>query len=161
MVYYVSLGSNLGERQSNLEQAISFLKGKGTILKVSAVYETNPVSMALGSRYFLNQVVCLECLDSPPDLLHSIKEFERSMGRDIGDSHRKNRAIDIDILLADRLIYRSEELTIPHREMAHRAFVLIPLAEIAAHLRHPELHQTIKEILDNLTTAETVKRITG
>jgi 2-amino-4-hydroxy-6-hydroxymethyldihydropteridine diphosphokinase len=161
MVYYVSLGSNLGERRSNLDQAISFLRGKGTILKVSAVYETSPVSMAPGSRYFLNQAVCLECLDSPPDLLHSIKEFERRMGRDIGDSHRKDRVIDIDILLAERLIYRSDELTIPHREMTRRAFVLIPLAEIAPHLCHPELQQTIEDILDNLATAETVKRIRG
>jgi 2-amino-4-hydroxy-6-hydroxymethyldihydropteridine diphosphokinase len=161
MVYYVSMGSNLGDRQFNLDRALSFLKSKGTVLKVSAVYETSPVSMAPGSRHFLNRVVCLECVDSPLDLLHSIKAFEKNMGRDIRDSHGKDRTVDIDILLADRLIYRSKELTIPHREMSRRAFVLIPLAEIAPHLSHPVLNQTVGEILKGLRTAEKVKLFGG
>lgn len=159
MIYYLSLGSNLGDRRSYLKRAVAFLKGRGTLQKMSAVYETSPVFMTPGASDFLNQVVCLKSDDSPPELLRLIKEFEKSMGRDIERSHNKNRTIDIDILLANRSIYNSPALTVPHPKMADRAFVLIPLAEIAPRLRHPVLRQTIGEILKSLKITDKVKRV--
>lgn len=154
MKYYLSLGTNLGNRKTNLEKAISFLKNIGKILNISSIYETAPVDMPPGSDNFYNLVLCLESNLSPHDLLNTIKEFEKNQGRDISASQKMPRLIDIDILLADDLIVAEKNLYIPHKKMHQRAFVLVPLAEIAAHLLHPVLKKTIKDILDVLCSSE-------
>ena len=102
--YYLSLGSNLGDRGANLQKAVSFLKKVGRILKVSAIYETAPVDMEPGTGHFYNLVLCAVSRLAPLQLLGRIKEFEKSMGRDISNSHKRPRVIDIDILLAGDLI---------------------------------------------------------
>jgi 2-amino-4-hydroxy-6-hydroxymethyldihydropteridine diphosphokinase len=158
MKYYLSLGANLGDRKSNLEKAVSFLKEVGVILKVSTIYETEPVDMALGTNNFYNLVLCVESEISPALLLSKIKEFEKSMGRDINNSHKLPRPIDIDILLAGDLILNREDLIIPHKEMARRAFVLVPLVEIAPDLMHPVLKKPVIDILQNLEP-QSVKKI--
>ncbi|MCI0471447.1 MAG: 2-amino-4-hydroxy-6-hydroxymethyldihydropteridine diphosphokinase [Candidatus Aminicenantes bacterium] len=154
MKYYLSLGSNLGDRKTNLEEAVSFLKNRGKILNISSIYETSPVDMPPGSANFYNLVLCLESDFSPYALLGAIKEFEKNQGRDTGASQKMPRPIDIDILLADDLIVAGKELYIPHEKMHKRAFVLAPLAEIAASMLHPVLKKTIKDILDVLCSAE-------
>ncbi len=156
MNYYLGLGSNLGQRQDNLEKAHLFLKKLGQIVKVSSVYETKPLGMAEGTRDFLNQALHLVCDLTPPELLVKIKAFEKSMGRDIEQKTivKQPRVIDIDILLVGEeddasqaaLEMNQEELVIPHPRMAKRGFVLLPLAEIAPHLVHPVLHKTIAEL---------------
>jgi 2-amino-4-hydroxy-6-hydroxymethyldihydropteridine diphosphokinase len=147
MIYYLGLGSNMGDRLSNIRQALGFLKTEGTILKISSIYETEPMGMAEGTEKFYNLAISFDSALSPPSLLKTIKNFEKSMGRDLNDSSNKPRTIDIDILLAESQIINTESLTIPHKEMAFRGFVLIPLNEIAPDVFHPVLDKKIKEIL--------------
>lgn len=149
--YYLSLGSNLGDRRAYLRKAVSFLETIGRVLKISSLYETEPVDMGPGTEDFYNQVVCFAAELSPLELLGRIKEFEKSMGRDITGSHKRSRKIDIDILLAGDLILHREELIIPHREMHKRSFVLEPLAEIAPGIIHPVLKKNAAELLSALT----------
>jgi len=150
MRYYLSIGSNMGDRQANLDAAFSFLKGIGEILKVSSIYKTAPVDMPPGSDNFYNQVLILKSTVPPPGLLKEIKKFEKSMGRDITHSHKRSRIIDIDILLASDLILDEKNLVIPHREMHKRAFVLIPLLEISPTLLHPLLRKRVKDLVQHL-----------
>ena len=159
MLYYLSLGSNIGSRKIYLQQAIVFLKKAGNILKISSVYETEPVSMNVPSKKFLNVVLSIEYPLDPLKLLSKIKKFEREMGRNLINSHNKPRTIDIDILMAGDLILNTEKLTIPHREMTRRAFVLIPLNEIAPELIHPVEKIPIKKILNNLKNQKRVLKI--
>ena len=151
-LYYLSLGSNLGNKAANIENAIDFLRGKGKILKISPLYETEPVGMEPDTEDFYNLVLNLQTPPSlsPLQLLREIKKFESSMKRDISHSHNLPRTIDIDILLADDRVIKSKELTIPHQEMTKRAFVLVPFCEIAPDVVHPVLEKTIKEILEQL-----------
>lgn len=153
MRYYLALGSNMGDRLSNMQRATAFLKTIGTVLKVSSIYETFPVAMAPGAGNFYNQVLCLDSDLSPHDLLKAAKEFEKSMGRDVttpAASHNKPRTMDIDILLAEDRIIDTEDLTVPHKEMHRRDFVLVPFNEIAAGVIHPVLKQSIAEILSGM-----------
>jgi 2-amino-4-hydroxy-6-hydroxymethyldihydropteridine diphosphokinase len=146
MLYYLALGSNMGDRPTHIRQAIDFLKSIGTVSKISSMYETSPVAMAPGTGNFYNLVLSFQTDLSPHDLLETIKKYEKRMGRDITNSHHKPRTIDIDILLAEDRIIDSETLTIPHKEMHRRAFVLVPLNEIAPEVIHPVLKKKIKEI---------------
>lgn len=154
MLYYLALGSNLGDRLSNIEEATDFLNSIGKVLKVSSIYETLPVGMADGAGNFYNLVLLLESNLSPHELLKAVKGCEKKMGRDISSpaaSHKKPRFMDIDILLVEDLIIENEILSIPHKEMHKREFVLVPLKEIAPTLIHPVLNQSITEILSSLT----------
>jgi len=152
MIYYLSLGSNQGDKTANINKAIDFLRGIGDIEDVSSLYETEPVGMEPGTGNFYNLVLCIQIPSSlsPFDLLREIKEFERRMGRDIAHSHNLPRIIDIDILLAGEQVINTEKLVIPHQEMTKRAFVLIPLHEIAPGLVHPVLKKPVKELLRHL-----------
>jgi 2-amino-4-hydroxy-6-hydroxymethyldihydropteridine diphosphokinase len=151
-IYYLSLGSNLGDRLAHLRQALVFLRELGDVLKVSSAYETGPVGMAEGAGDFYNMAVALRSSLAPEQLLQAIKGYERLRGRDLSHSHYQPRAIDIDILMAERpdrpegLIIETEQLTIPHKQMVNRAFVLAPLEEIAPSAVHPVLKKTVKEL---------------
>ena len=109
MKYYMSLGSNLGNRKNNLQKAISFLRKKGKISKISSVYETEPVSMNISAKKFLNLVLSIESTLDPFKLLSKIKEFEKKMGRNLENSKNKPRTIDIDILIAGNQILNTEK----------------------------------------------------
>ncbi len=159
MIYYLSLGSNSGDRRHNMKEALKFLNTVGNVQKESALYSTTPVGMPAGTRMFLNQAIALESNDEPAALLKKIKAFERRMGRDLERSHYADRTIDIDILLAGQVVLDSRELAIPHPQMANRAFVLAPLAEIAANACHPVMNKTIHLLLSQLQTTEIVKKI--
>jgi len=161
MIYYLSLGSNQGDKIANINKAINFLQGIGDIEEVSSLYETEPVGMEAGSGNFYNLVLSMQVPPalSPVDLLREIKEFERRMGRDIAHSHNLPRIIDIDILLAGEQVINTEELMIPHQEMIKRAFVLIPLNEIAPGIMHPLLKKTAKELLHQLPAKNKMHRV--
>jgi 2-amino-4-hydroxy-6-hydroxymethyldihydropteridine diphosphokinase len=153
---YFSLGSNLGDRESHLRDALARLEANGCIVALSSFYETEPVDFT-DQAWFLNCAVALETTQPPEELLASILRIEQQMGRE--RTQRKGpRIIDIDILLFDDAIIDSPALTIPHPAMHERRFVLQPLAEIAPQTKHPARGKTIQELLDALPPGQEVRR---
>jgi 2-amino-4-hydroxy-6-hydroxymethyldihydropteridine diphosphokinase len=154
---YLSLGSNIGDRESQLRRAQAQLGAAGRVLKVSSFYETEPVEFTQ-QPWFVNCALALETTRTPQQLLSEILTIEREMGRR-REQNKGPRSLDIDILLfADRII-DSKDLTIPHPAMHQRRFVLEPLAEIAPETEHPVLHKTIRELLDALPPGQPLRRI--
>ena len=149
---YLSLGSNLGDRRANLEQALERLKDLGEVTATSSFYETAPVDFTRQPE-FLNLAVALATEKMPKQLLHALLEIERSLGRkrtSAAAAVKGPRTLDIDILLFGSAIIDTAELTIPHPRMHERRFVLEPLAEIAPDLRHPVFKRTMRELRDAL-----------
>ncbi len=147
-VIYLGLGSNIGDRQANLEQSLGLLAEKMDILAVSSIYETPPWGYA-DQPAFYNQAVKAETCLTPLALLEFIKSTESGMGRKPTFRYGP-RCIDVDILFYDDLVIATETLTIPHPQLAERAFVLAPLAEIAPELVHPESGRTITALLEEV-----------
>lgn len=146
MTYYLSLGSNMGDRHGFLKAGMERLGELGLIGRVSPIYRTIPVGMAPGTPEFLNLALRLDTVIEPRYLLRHIKEIETDLGRDMTPGPARSRPLDIDILLAEDRIIDSPELTIPHPRLAERAFVLIPLARIAPRVLHPVLGATVNEL---------------
>lgn len=155
-IAYLSLGSNVGNRQQNLRSAIGQLSRLGKVIAVSSFYETEPVEFT-DQPWFLNCAVSLETPLQPAQLMNDLLGIEREMGRERG-RHKGPRLIDLDILLFGDAVLKTPELTIPHPAMAERRFVLQPLAEIAPELRHPDLNKTVRELLSELPPGQTVQR---
>ena len=153
---YLSLGSNLGEREENLRNAIERLREVGEVAAVSSFYETEPVEFT-AQPWFLNLAVELRTELMPKQLLAAVLRIEREMGRKRLQP-KGPRLIDIDILLFGNAAVKSTGLTIPHPAMQERKFVLAPLAEIAPEVRHPVLKTTVKEMLQELPTGSPVVR---
>lgn len=153
---YLSLGSNVGDREKNLREAIRQLEAFGRVPSVSSFYETEPVEFT-EQPWFLNCAVALETSQSPSALMRGIVEIECEMGR-VRVQKKGPRIIDIDILLFGDEIVKTPDLKIPHPAMAERRFVLEPLAEIAGQARHPALKKTIAELLHDLPAGQTVRK---
>ena len=144
---YLSLGSNIGDREPNLRAALDRLAAAGVrIRRVSPLYETEPVDLT-AQRWFVNLVAEAETDLFPRQLLARTQRIERALGR-IRTVPKGPRTIDIDILLYGNSIVRSDILEIPHPRMAERRFVLVPLADLAPALRHPATRLTVREMLD-------------
>ena len=129
---YLSLGTNLGSREDNLERALRLLQEQvGALLRRSSVHETTPWGFE-SSHMFLNLCVCMATSLSPLQLLAATKQIERQMGRTqkSEQGHYADRVIDIDILLYDDAHVNESELMIPHPHMYERDFVMLPLNEI-------------------------------
>jgi 2-amino-4-hydroxy-6-hydroxymethyldihydropteridine diphosphokinase len=143
----LSLGSNLEDRQNNLENATAALGPAGVhVRKVSSLYETQPVDY-FDQPWFLNCVVQAETELDPQALLHALQGIETLLGRKKAAIPKGPRIIDLDILLyADEAI-DTPELQIPHPRMLQRRFVLVPLAEIAPQLRHASWNASVVELL--------------
>ena len=156
---YLGLGSNLGQREENLQQALQLLRQKITIIKVSSFYDTEPVGYAKQAN-FVNAVCQTITSYNPEELFKFIKKIEFDMGR-IANFPGGPRIIDIDILFYGSEIINSPQLTIPHPRIAERAFVLIPLTEIAPGLVHPVSHKTVQELVALLDKTKKVKRLTS
>jgi 2-amino-4-hydroxy-6-hydroxymethyldihydropteridine diphosphokinase len=138
---YLGLGSNLGDRQANLEKALSLLDAK--ILRISSFYETEPMYVT-DQPAFLNMAVEIETEMLPRDLLEHILSIEQTMGR-IRTLNKGPRNIDIDLLLYGNEIIDEPGLVIPHPAIADRKFVLDPLSEIAPDLVHPVTKRKISQ----------------
>jgi len=153
---YLSLGSNVGDRAANLRTAINRVGSLGDVMAVSSFYETEPVEFA-AQPWFLNCTVELDTEKMPKQLLAGILDIEREMGRRRVQK-KGPRTLDIDILLFGDSIIQTKGLTIPHRAMHERRFVLEPLAEIAPEARHPVIKRTVRELRDALPPGQAVRR---
>jgi 2-amino-4-hydroxy-6-hydroxymethyldihydropteridine diphosphokinase len=158
MIYFLSLGSNLGQKGNNLRRALSLLRKEGIrILRSSSLYETEPVGV-LDQPWFYNQVVEAEADFSPRGLLKLLKKIEQRMGRK--DSAQKApRKIDLDILLAENAVIRTKELVIPHPRLEKRNFILVPLSEIAPGIVHPVLETKIEDLAKKSEDPSIVKKL--
>jgi 2-amino-4-hydroxy-6-hydroxymethyldihydropteridine diphosphokinase len=146
---YLGIGTNLGDREANLQRAVDLLPGAGvTPRRVSSTYETKPMYVT-DQPMFLNIVLEGETGSFPRILLKRLKQIERLMGRK-NTVEKGPRIIDIDILLFGKFVVNAPELVIPHPHMAERRFVIEPLAELAPDLRHPVSRLRMKEILGKL-----------
>src|SRR5271157_667119 len=145
---YLGMGANLGDRQGNLVQAIQSIRASASVESIASFYETKPVGY-LEQPDFLNTACQITTDLSPLELLHFLKQIERQMGRQ-ASFRNAPRPIDIDILLYDDLVLDTPELIIPHPRMTDRAFVLVPLAEIAPTVIHPTLNLSISELLQRV-----------
>lgn len=157
----LSLGASEGHRRASLSEALRRLERAGLApVRVSGVWETEPVGAAAGPRWFCNLAVVAETTLGPLEALAACLRVERDMGR-VRDPGRPGgpRTIDIDLLACGDDVVRDAELTLPHPRLHERRFVLAPLAEIDPDWRHPLLGRTVREMLDGLTAAEAVRRL--
>ncbi|HWY03234.1 MAG TPA: 2-amino-4-hydroxy-6-hydroxymethyldihydropteridine diphosphokinase [Candidatus Acidoferrum sp.] len=154
---YLSLGSNIGERENYLRDAMARLESQGHVVSGSSFYETEPVEFT-DQAWFLNCVVVVETTEPPEKLMAAILKIEHEMGRQ-RMQNKGPRVIDIDILLYSDKIIDLPELTVPHPAMHVRRFVLEPLAEVAPDIRHPLLNKTICELVDALPAGQIVQKL--
>jgi 2-amino-4-hydroxy-6-hydroxymethyldihydropteridine diphosphokinase len=128
---YLGLGSNVGDRRANLQAAVEDLWAHDVVpLAASSVYETEPVGEVLDQRDFYNACLRIETPLTPHGLLDACKAVERALGRAPGGVRHGPRPIDVDVLLVEGVVYESERLRLPHREVTTRRFVLVPLLEL-------------------------------
>lgn len=143
---FLSLGSNLGDREANLKGAVNRLEAAGVhVLRRSSIYETEPRDLP-DQPWFLNLVIEVETELFPRMLLARTQAIELGMGRKRTVA-KGPRSIDIDILLFENFVIDTRELQVPHPRMSERRFVLEPLAELAPELAHPAIGKTVREML--------------
>jgi 2-amino-4-hydroxy-6-hydroxymethyldihydropteridine diphosphokinase len=150
----VALGSNLGDREAQLDSAVAELSAlpHTRCLAVSSWHPTAPVDAPLGSPPFLNGAALLETTLSPGALLERLQQIERTHLR-VRDVANGPRTLDLDLVLHGDAQQDGPELTLPHPRAHERAFVLVPAAEVAPEMLHPGLGRTLSELRDALTTA--------
>ena len=155
--YHISIGSNIGNRIKNIQETIDLIHSRiASLLSISSIYETE--SIGFEGDDFFNICASFNSFESPHFIMNEFLEIEKLLGR-VRSKEKKytSRIIDIDILLVDDMIINSEELTIPHKEMCNRRFVLDPLIEIDPNIIHPVNKMSIKEILNSLKSKQKIQ----
>ena len=159
MLGYLGLGSNVGDRESQLRGAIDDLRRHGVeVDAVSSLYETEPVGEVLDQPDFLNGAVRIRTSLEPEELLDLCKAIEAERGRAFGGPRHGPRPIDIDLLLLGEIEMSTERLTLPHPEVTSRRFVLLPLLELDPDLRLPDGTE-LREALENLGPGQRADRV--
>ncbi len=154
---FISIGSNVGDREQQIAAAIEALNERGIrVTKQSSIYSTAPVDVET-QAWFLNCVIEVETELMPRQLLKALQHIENELGRR-RLVRRGPRVIDLDILLYSSSIVRAPELEVPHPRLTHRRFMLVPLAEIAPALRHPVENKSIEELLAETEDRSVVNR---
>ena len=157
-IVYLSLGSNLGDRVGYLQQATSLLNAseKINVVATSSFYESEPWQMN-SENWFVNAVIQIATTLTPEELLNACQRIEKQLGRKrLSSEVYADRTIDIDILFYDDLIIKTDRLVIPHRNFSKRAFVLVPMLEIAQDFVHPVYKKTVMELYEELENPEMV-----
>ena len=153
------LGSNLGDRKSNLSAAIFSLEQRvGPILSKSSVYESEPWGMDSDMQFY-NQCISLSTALGPVELMKQITGIEKNIGRKSSRGDYSDRIIDIDILLFGDMIINTDGLVIPHPRISERRFVLIPLLEIYPDMVNPSNFKRFQDILDSCSDHLSVRKI--
>ena len=153
MTAFIGLGGNLGDPRKNLSEAISHLAEFFIVEKKSSLYRTIPVGGPPGQPVCYNAVAQFKTSGNPIDSFHTLRTIERRMGRTKAEKWAP-RIIDLDLLDQDGVIVEGQELTLPHPMLHLRAFVLLPLNEIAPDWRHPRLNSTPNEMIEKLTAED-------
>ena len=136
---YLGLGSNIGDRRAQLQAAVDGLRRRGIkVVASSSIYETEPVGLVLDQPEFLNACLRIETDLGPLALLDTCKAVERVAGREPGGVRHGPRLIDVDVLLLGELTFASERMSVPHRELTSRRFVMVPLLELDPELALPD-----------------------
>jgi 2-amino-4-hydroxy-6-hydroxymethyldihydropteridine diphosphokinase len=154
---YLGLGSNLGDRRAHLRYALDRLREHCDIKKVSSLYETEPVDCP-GPESYLNAVAFVETELPPRDLMRLLLAIEAERGR-VRQTRNEPRTLDLDILLYGQDVIETGGLRVPHPRLHERAFVLVPLAEVAPDLRHPTLEAAVCVLAEGVCGKESVHQI--
>jgi 2-amino-4-hydroxy-6-hydroxymethyldihydropteridine diphosphokinase len=156
---FLGTGGNLGNKQANFDKVYTHIQNElGTILKHSQIYETAPWGFE-SDDLFWNQILLVETMFSPNEILERIAKIEAVFGRKRTGERYASREMDIDILYFDDLVLETENLAIPHPQIANRLFVLVPLAEIAPDFVHPILKLNSVEMLSVCKDNSEVKNV--
>lgn len=157
-IVYLSLGSNIGDRVGYIQQATSLLSANSdiNIVATSSFYESEPWKMN-SSNWFVNAIVQITTNLPPEELLNECQRIESQLGRPLNRSTEYlDRTIDIDILFYDNQILNNQRLTIPHKHFHKRAFVLVPMLEIAEDFVHPFFGKTVESLYEEIEEPEMV-----
>jgi 2-amino-4-hydroxy-6-hydroxymethyldihydropteridine diphosphokinase len=157
---YIGLGSNIGNRVENIIKTINFIAQKYNVTSKSSLYTSEPWGYNSSSQ-FVNSVICIETKEDPITLFHFLKNTEIKFGRIQNKTEQyEDRIIDLDILFVGDLIVKNEFLTIPHKEIQNRKFVLVPLDEIEPNLNHPILNTTVNKLLEKCSDTSFMEQLT-
>src|ERR1700682_822272 len=155
----IAVGSNLGDRQGNIASALARLRSIVALTHVSSTYDTIPIGVG-DQPEFLNLACVGTTTLSPAELRAALKDVEKFVRRR-HSATREPRAIDLDLLLYDDLVWTDRDFSIPHPGMTERAFVLVPLAEIAPELVHPVSHRRVAELASSIDSSGVTRRDGG